>query len=106
MNDTKLNILFEDKHISTKYIKIEIEINFKRTRHIAINNTTDATSCAGTAYLHVHQGSTPVLVGSVVLDLLCVYFVDRRVSVCPHDRCHVWSRNCYHPRAPVFTPVA
>ena len=97
MNDTKLNTLFEDKHINTKYIKIEIEINFKRTRYIAINNTTDATSGAGTAYLHVHQGSTPVLVGFVVPDLLCVYFVDRRLSVCPHDRCHVWSRNCYHP---------
>ena len=89
MNDTKLNTLFEDKHINTKYIKIEIEINSKITRYIAINNTTDATSGAGTAYLQEYQGSTPVLVGFVVLDLLCVYFIDRRLYVCPHDRCHV-----------------
>ena len=69
----------------------------KITRYIAINNTTDATIGTGNAYLQEHLGSTPVLVGFVVLDLLCVYFVDRRLSVCPHDRFHVWSRNCNHP---------
>jgi hypothetical protein len=67
---------------------------------------TGVTSGAGTAYQQEHLGSTPVLVGFVVLDLLCVYFVDRRFLVCPHDRCHVWMRNCYHPGAPKFTPGA
>jgi hypothetical protein len=64
-------------------------MNSKITRYIAVNNTTEATSGTGIAYLKEHQGSTPVLVGFVVLDLLCVYFVDRRLSVCPHDRCPV-----------------
>ena len=45
---------------------------FKITGYIAINNTTDATSGTGTAYLHEHLGLSPVLVG---FDLLCVYFV-------------------------------
>ena len=44
-----------------------------------------------------------LLVGFMVLDLVCVCFVDRRLSFCPHDRCHVWSRNCYHIGAPEVT---
>ena len=103
VNNTKLNTLFQDKNMCTKYIKIEIEINSKITRHVAINKTMGATSGAQTAYLEVHLGSTPVFSGVVVHDLVCVYFVDRRLSVCPHDWCHVWRRSCYHPGAPEFT---
>jgi len=64
-------------------------MNFKITRYIAINNTTDATSGAGTAYLHEHLGSSPVFVG---FDLLCVYFVELLPSQSTqvHPRCLVW----------------
>jgi hypothetical protein len=89
MSNSKLYNFFEDKHISTKYIKIEIKINFKITRYIAINNTTDANSGAGTAYFHEHLGSSPVLVG---FDLVCVYFVELLPSHSTrvHPRCLVW----------------
>ena len=77
-------------------------MNSKITRYIAINNTTVTTSGAGTAYLQEHRGSTPVFSGVLgtqsFIRTLC------RSSFCPHDRCHVWNRNCYHIGAPEFTP--
>ena len=63
VNDTKLNTLFQVKNMCTQYIKIEIEMNSKITRHVAINKTMGATSGAGTAYLQVHLGSTSVFSG-------------------------------------------
>ena len=74
VNDTKLNTLFQDKNMCTKYIKIEIEINSKITRHVAINKTMGATSGAGTAYLQVHLGSTPVFSGvRGIQSFMCIF---------------------------------
>ena len=74
VNGTKLNTLFQDKNMCTKYIKIEIKIYSKITRHVAINKTMGATSGAGTAYLQVHLGSTPVFSGvRGIQSFMCIF---------------------------------